>query len=158
MDKLTDLLELIRKKETMSADEIIQCLVEAVHKGNSEEYEKLYKKLYSESFGETLQPEIITAWVHSMAVTDGSDRTDGQKWSVDTTTEQGNKIDVDWDKCTKYEFYAAMNMAYSDNYAVAKAFGLQDDPGYFARMAKAFLCDTDAQPDKLFKYYFNVVA
>ena len=53
--------------------------------------------------------------------------------------------------CSKWDFYAALNMVYSDYAAVAKKMGV-DRPEYYAHMAKAFLCDEDAEDGKLVKY------
>lgn len=158
MSKLMNLLESIKKSDKMSSDEIIKRLADAIYDCDCGIYEKLYKDLYEECFGHKLTSDTINEWVKSMAVTDGSSRESGQKWNIDSTTEYGNKVNIDWSKCSKYEFYAVMNMMYSDNYSVAKSFNLQDDPMYYARQAKAFLCDADAQDNKLFNYYFYVVA
>lgn len=109
------------------------------------------------AYGETLNEEIIRDWVKSMKVTDGSDRENGQKWTVDQCYDVGNKIGIDWNKHSKYEWYAVINMVYSDSYKTAKSFGLQDDPIFFGRLAKDWLCDEDAGSDKLYNYYFSVI-
>lgn len=53
--------------------------------------------------------------------------------------------------CDELEFYAALNMIYSDYCKVAKQMGV-DRPEFYAFMAKAFLDDKDAEDDKLLKY------
>lgn len=53
--------------------------------------------------------------------------------------------------CDKHEFWAAMNMMYSDYCEVAKKMNM-DRPDFYAHMAKAFLKDEDAGEDKLAKY------
>lgn len=53
--------------------------------------------------------------------------------------------------CDKMEFWAAMNMMYSDYCEVAKKMGM-DKPEFYAHMAKAFLMDKDAGEHKLAKY------
>lgn len=53
--------------------------------------------------------------------------------------------------CDKHEFWAAMNMMYSDYGEVAKKMNI-DRPEYYGHMAKAFLVDADAGKDKLAKY------
>ena len=53
--------------------------------------------------------------------------------------------------CDKHEFWAAMNMMYSDYCEVAKKMNI-DRPEYYGHMAKAFLTDKDASEHKLAKY------
>jgi len=53
--------------------------------------------------------------------------------------------------CEPMEFFVALNMKYSDDYATAKKFGI-DRPEFYAWLAKDFLMDEDAGPHKLQKY------
>ena len=48
-------------------------------------------------------------------------------------------------------------MIYSDYVKVAKKFGVGDKIDFYVDMAKAFLDDKDAGPDKLAKYYKYIV-
>lgn len=153
--KLEHLIDSIKKSNRMNADEIIRHLAAAINEGKTAE--DLSREMYVENYGHTLTNEIIVEWVKSMKVTDGSERDNGQKWNVDSTTEAGNKIGIKWDKINKYEFYGAMNMMYSDHYGTAEAYDHAGDPLFFARLAKDFLCDEDAGENKMFNYYFNVI-
>lgn len=54
-------------------------------------------------------------------------------------------------QCDMWEFFVALNMRYSDEFKVAKQFGV-DRPDYYAALAKSFLEDDDAGPNKLRKY------
>lgn len=54
-------------------------------------------------------------------------------------------------ECDMWEFFVAMNMRYSDEFEVAKKFGV-DRLEYYAELAKSFLTDDDAGPHKLRKY------
>ena len=54
-------------------------------------------------------------------------------------------------QCDKMEFWATMNMMYSDYCEVARKMNV-DKPEFYACMAKAFLMDEDAGEDKLAKY------
>lgn len=54
-------------------------------------------------------------------------------------------------ECDMWEFFVAMNMRYSDEFEVAKKFGV-DRPEYYADLAKSFLMDDDAGAHKLRKY------
>ena len=58
--------------------------------------------------------------------------------------------------CDELEFYAAINMIYSDSCKVARQMSV-DRPEFYAHMAKAFLEDKDAGDGKLLKYMRHVV-
>ena len=58
-------------------------------------------------------------------------------------------------ECDELEFYAAINMIYSDYCKVAKQLSV-DRPEFYAHMAKAFLQDKDAEDGKLLKYMRHV--
>lgn len=51
---------------------------------------------------------------------------------------------------------AAMNLMYSEYRGLAKEIG-QDNPDFYAKLAKAFLCDEDAVEGKMVKYYGVIV-
>lgn len=74
----------------------------------------------------------------------------GEYWSYDTVKNylaqkgQSNLIE---------EFYIAMNMARNDYMETAKAYGAEDDPEFYFRIAKDFIMDEDAKPHKLAKYF-----
>ena len=69
--------------------------------------------------------------------------------SVDVMKQRG--ID-----CDPAEFYATMNMLWSDYGAVAKKFGV-DSVEYWSELSKSFLKDKDAEDDKLALYYECIV-
>lgn len=146
----------ILHNDKMSPEEIIKHIASAIDEDIDCSQE--YKELYETAYGEKLSQEIITEWVKTMKITDGSeDRHNGQKWTVDQCYEIGNKLGMDWNKHNKYEFYAVMNMEYSDKYKTAKKYGLEADPMYFGSLAKDWLCDSDVKENKLYNYYFDVV-
>lgn len=86
------------------------------------------------------------AWVGEMENADG---TRGGHWSMEQTEQVRKKLSID---CEPVEFYATMNMMYSDYGRVADKFSA-GTPDFYACMAKAFLDDKDAQPGKLARYY-----
>lgn len=53
--------------------------------------------------------------------------------------------------CEKWEWYTAMNAMYSDHCETAKKLGM-DKPDFYAHLAKDFLKDKDAKPNKLRLY------
>ena len=84
-------------------------------------------------------------WVARMKNNDG---TTGEHFKAEQTEQMRNAHCPD---CDKMEFWAAMNMMYSDYCDVAKKMNI-DRPDFYAHMAKAFLMDKDAGEDKMAKY------
>ena len=84
-------------------------------------------------------------WTHKMRNADGST---GPHWKPEQVEPIRASMCPD---CDKWEFFAAMNMMYSDYCAELKKYGA-DKPEVYAGLAKAFLKDEDAKPDKLAKY------
>lgn len=95
--------------------------------------------------------EVAKEWTKRMKNEDG---TSGPHW----TSEQAKQImaqrNISLDPA---EFYATLNMIYSDFSPVAKKHGLGGSLDFYVDMAKAFLNDKDAAPNKLSNYYNHVV-
>lgn len=89
-------------------------------------------------------------WVDEMANADG---TKGPHWSMEQSKALKERLDLDLDSV---EFYVALNMMYSDYCEAAKKFGV-DSAEFYACLAKCFLKDKDAVPDKLERYYEYIV-
>lgn len=154
MSKLHELVMSIMKSDKMTEEQLITHLVEAIEQ--EEKCDDEYRDLYETVYGEKINKELAEAWVHSMDKANETD-VDGQHWTVDQCYDVGNKVSVDWNKHSKWEWYVVLNMMYSDYYKTAVALGMQDDPMFFARLGKDWLCDKDASENKLYNYYFNVV-
>lgn len=93
--------------------------------------------------------EKLKSWVKGMKNADG---TTGEHFKEDhTNLMRANHCPG----CDKTEFYAAVNMMYSDYCEVAKRMGV-DNPDFYACMAKAFLMDKDAGKGKIGKYMKHV--
>ena len=90
-------------------------------------------------------------WVASM---ENADSTHGCHWTMDQTEQVRKQKNFTCDPVT---FYAAMNMMYSDYCKVAEKFNV-NTAEFFACMAKAFLDDKDAMPNKLARYYHGIAA
>lgn len=101
--------------------------------------------------GEHLTKAQAAAWVGSMKNADG---THGGHWSMEQTEAVRKQRGIE---CDPVMFYAAMNMMYSDYCKAAEKTGAVS-VDFYAYMAKAFLDDEDAAPDKLARYYYCVVA
>lgn len=85
-------------------------------------------------------------WVQKM---DG-----GEHFKLEQAEQQRNAICPD---CDKYEFYVAMNAMWNDHCETAKKMNV-DRPDYYAHLAKDFLKDKDAKPNKLRRYMEHIAA
>ena len=90
-------------------------------------------------------------WTANMENEDG---TKGPHWSFEQAKQVMAQRGIE---CDPAEFWAALNMIYSDYVKVAKKFNVGSNIDFYVDMAKAFLDDKDAGPDKLAKYYRYVV-
>lgn len=90
-------------------------------------------------------------WTRKMKNSDG---TRGSHWTMDQTTAELQTRGYD---CDPVEFYAAMNMLYSD-YAKVLAQNNVANMNMYCDLAKAFLEDEDAVDGKLMAYYDCVVS
>ena len=93
------------------------------------------------------------AWMANMQNADG---TTGPHWTMGQTDAVANITGVNVKPCV---WWAAMNMMYSDDYAVAAEFGV-DRPEFYAALAQAFLIDKDAPApeEKLCEYYKHIAS
>lgn len=99
----------------------------------------------SEEGDEELDEVKARRWVESMHNADGS------KGGIFRPEQAEQYRTAQCPNCDKTEFWAAMNMMYSDYCAVAKKMNV-DRPEFYAHMAKAFLMDEDAKDGKLALY------
>lgn len=99
------------------------------------------------SMPQKMTKEMAEEWTHNMKNSDG---TQGPHWSFEQAKQIMAQRGIDEDPA---EFYAAINMIYSDYCAVAKKFNVGGSIDYYVDMAKAFLDDEDAVPNKLTVYY-----
>lgn len=98
----------------------------------------------NEQYGE-MDEHTARKWVRKMHNADG---TPSPHWQPEQVEPLRMQYCPD---CSKWEFWACMNMLYADYGAVAKKMGV-DKPEYYACMAKAFLEDEDAKDNKLMRY------
>ena len=89
-------------------------------------------------------------WTSKMQNADG---TKGCHWTLEQTQDVAKQRNI---TCDPNDFWAVMNMMYSDYCQVAKRQSV-DTPGFYADMAKAFLEDTDAADGKAYLYW-NCIA
>lgn len=121
--------------------------LEALEKGSQAAKKRLHEHL--EEMDSPLTMEEAETWVANMENEDAS-KPHGGKWSYTETTAVAKKHGIPEDKFV--DFYAAMNMIWSDYYKVATELNVST-PDFYAKMAKAFVCDKDAAPNKVARYY-----
>lgn len=109
-----------------------------------------------DAHAETLTPEKVREWVGSMISADPS-KPKGGKWTMDDVKPLAIKMGVPTEGERFLDFYIIMNAMYSDYYEVARKYNLQNNPAFFADMAKAWLDDPDAVDDKTAAYYRYIV-
>lgn len=95
-----------------------------------------------------LTREKAMMWVQDM---DGESE-NGETWTFEEIEELAKEHGIPMQEKKLVEFYAVMNMLASDYYKVAEKFDVLDDE-FFVCMAKAFIDDKDAVPDKVAMYY-----
>lgn len=156
MQTLSALVADVKKENKIPVDELLAMLADCVE--NEDETSEVYKAIYKKAYGNHLSKETADSWVRSIAVTDGSNRTTGEKWSIEQTTEVGNKVGVNFNTINRNEWYAVMNAWYSDFYRTAKKYELENDPEFYADLVIDYFCyDTDGKNKSVFCYYFNHV-
>lgn len=85
-------------------------------------------------------------WCDSMMNADGSK---GGHWTMEQTAEVAKQRGIN---CDKNDFWAVMNMMYSDYSKIAAKHSV-DTPGFYADLARAFLDDADAVDGKAYAYW-----
>lgn len=93
---------------------------------------------------------IAEAWTASMENKDG---TVGPHWTLERINQEMEQRGI---KCDPYKFWAVINSIYSDYIATAKKHNV-NTMEYYVDMAKAWIEDQDAVPDKAAAYYTYVV-
>lgn len=138
----------------LSQTEVIDMLTAQIDE--REDKGKLYEAIYKKAYGNTISDELADMIIRGFAVTDNSGRDDGMKWTKDQTVSVGNDIGIDWGKIPKNNWWIVMNMMASDFVSLSKKLEYQDDPKFYAYLAKDWLEDQDIS-NKLFKYIFHVI-
>lgn len=104
------------------------------------------RRIYDDVDAPNLTPETAKHWVSKMENADG---THGPHWSIEKTEEVRKQRGIAVDEVT---WWATMNMIYSDYCLAVEKLGANTAEFYIC-LAKAFLDDKDAQPNKLARYY-----
>ncbi len=99
--------------------------------------------------------ETAEHWVRSMRNEDKAHPVGG-KWNPDMLRPLAQKYGIPTEGKKFWEFYAMTNAMYSDYGEVARKFGITS-PEFYVCMAKAWMEDKDAEPDKTALYYEYIV-
>ena len=115
-----------------------------------------HRTSHMESGGASSRPDKLTRemaedWMEGLQNEDG---TKGPHWTMEQTRQVMSQRKID---CDPVEFWAAMNMIYSDYSKVLQKHGAGERVDIYADMAKAFLDDKDAAPGKMAMYYECIV-
>lgn len=121
--------------------EMLEDLICELKETNHEEYVHYKHELHCMLYGEHLSEDMARYWVSHMKNKDG---TIGEHWTCEQTSSYNNGYD-------KNDFYAVMNMMYSDYYSA------KFDTSTYANLAKDWLGDPDVGEGKTLKYYLYIV-
>ena len=99
--------------------------------------------------------ETAENWVRNMRNEDKAHPVGG-KWTPEMLKPLAQKYGIPTDGKKFWELYAMTNAMYSDYGEVARKFGITS-PEFYVCMAKAWMEDKDAEPDKTALYYEYIV-
>lgn len=105
-------------------------------------YKRIEHKLYKMVYGNHLSKELAYKWVSKMENKDG---TIGGHWTYEQTSQYAGTYD-------KNDWYAVMNMMYSDHY------NSRFDVATYVDLAKDWFTDKDVEDGKTLNYYLHVVS
>ena len=100
---------------------------------------------------EKMSLETAKQWASQMRNEDG---TSGPHWTLEQTKQIMAQRKLSFSPA---EFFATLNMIYSDFSPVIKKHGLGGNLDFYVDMAKSFLDDKDALPGKASNYYNYIV-
>ena len=108
-------------------------------------------ELYVIAYGETLTENIAQKWVAAMKNKDG---TTGGHWSEADTNQVAKQMGITFNDFNSYEWYAVLNMMYSDYYG-----SVPNDTSTYAKLARDWMKDEDGgnASEKTYRYYRYVV-
>ena len=119
------------------------------------ELDKHHKEGRSDYKYDRMDQHTAEMWVAEMEGTDPAHPM-GAKWTPDQVKPFAQKYGFPTEGEKFWEFYAIMNAMYSDAFDTAKEFNVVR-PEFFASLAKGWLNDKDAVPNKAQVYYECIV-
>ena len=115
---------------------------------NPKTYDDLEVYLYKEIYGCHFCDWLLEKATKNMINEDG---TVGPHWTVDQTSSVAKSNGIAFDEFNEYDWNYVMNLLYSDFYGA-----VSNDTNTYAKMAKKFLMDKDANKGKPFNYYLYI--
>ena len=128
-------------KDMEQLKDIFIKIVNDLKQKDYDEYKEVEHKLYKLVYGDNLSEELAHKWVKSMKNKDG---TTGEHWSMEQTTQYAGMHH-------KYDWYAIMNMMYSDYYSP------RFDTNTYVELSKDWFNDKDTPKGKTLNYYLDIV-
>lgn len=124
--------------------DLLLCLIDDLKGTDYHKYLMYEYKIHTIAYGEHLGKELAEHWVSCMENKDG---TKGEHWTYDQVAQLIRDKGI---KCDVSDFYAVLNMVYSDYY------NTKFDINVYIELAKDWLHDMDIN-NKVLKYYYFVV-
>lgn len=128
-------------KDMLGLKDILNNLLDNLKINDFKQYNVVSHKLYKLVYGDKLSEDLAKKWVKSMK---NKDNTTGEHWSYEQTSNFANEFD-------KNEWYAVMNMMYSDYY------NPKFDTDTYIELAKDWFNDKDSSKSKTIDYFFDIV-
>lgn len=130
-------------------DEIAEEIFEHLKEQDECKYWKMYFKIHEATEGKKLDETMATSWVNSM-------KPYGEHWTKEQTDsvreKQGFSVE-------EFDFYAAMNMVYSDYYKAIETDEMSEEEklNAYIKLAYYFIKDEDFGDNKMYEYYKTIV-
>lgn len=143
MMDIRKILSDIEEKDMHYLGDYYEEMMNLLHKGHPELYNKYLIKTYALAYGCEMNEELAKMKVSEM-------KPHGEHWTLEQTTSVGKGAGVDFTQVKPCTFYYVMNMLYND-YATV----LGSDANMYIKMSKAWLEDVDSPYDgneKTFRY------
>ena len=138
---ISKIIENGKHEDMVCLEKIMTEMVDRLKLIDHDTYKSVEYKLYKMVYGEHLNKEFAHKWVSKMLNKDG---TSGGHWSYEQTSQYATIYD-------KYDWYAIMNMMYSDHY------NSRFDVSTYVELAKDWFADKDVDEGKTLKYYLHVI-
>ena len=132
--------EIIRHGSSEDMHVLADIFMDAYASSDDHNKKHIYHRMHRLAHGNHLSRDMADEWVAGMTNKDG---TIGPHWSYEQTSAYA-------DNCDKNDFYAVLNMMWSDYYNPTLS-----QTQYIA-LAKDFLNDKDAPEDKVVRYYCEI--
>lgn len=137
---IKQIIENGNKEQMQNLEKVLIDAVDKLKNDNIEDYKEIKLELYKILYGNHLNEDLANEWVSHMENKDG---TYGEHWTFEQTNQfAGNH--------NKYDFYAILNMMYSDFY------NPRFDTSNYLELTRDWFNDKDGPEGKTLKYYMLI--